>query len=140
MRLTGTGACVDANTIGKNSEAYGIALTFQQFNHSGRGIDRKFDLVEVWAIRINALREIHRGRSINQNMATQIGFLFVALHEILIGARQQFPVEMPRALAGVVLSMLGKLNRETVKRTFVQTCNEAFHSLFGQQLETSERL
>jgi hypothetical protein len=45
---------------------------------------------------------------------------------------------MPCALAGVVLSMLGKLDREAMKRTFVQARDESLNSLLSQKLKPSE--
>ncbi len=55
-------------------------------------------------------REAHAGALVDDQLATEVGLLLVALHEELLGASVEFPVDMTNRLARVVETMLRKLH------------------------------
>ena len=89
-------------------------------------------------INLLAHRETHARTLVNDQLATQVGLLFVALHEKFLGSAIQFPVDMPDWLTRVVKAVFGKLNGESMERTFVKARDEAFDNLPRQKLETAE--
>jgi len=62
------------------------------------------------------------------------------LHKKAIGAGEQFPVDVLGRFTGVVKPVLGKFNRETMKRTSVQTGYKAFDYLFRDKFKVIELL
>ena len=61
----------------------------------------------------------HARALVDDQLATQVGLLLVTLHEELLRATIEFPVDMSDGLACVIQAMLGELNRKTVKGTLV---------------------
>ena len=47
-------------------------------------------------------------------MAAEVGFLLILLYEQLVGACEEFPVNMPDRFASVVLAVLGEFHGKTV--------------------------
>jgi len=125
-------ARVQVQFIGKNAETHRIALVFQQLYKCSSGVDGELQLVHVIALRACTRREIHGGRSINKNVATQVGFLLVFLYEKFFSTRKKFPIHVPCAFTSVVLAVFGKLHAEAVERAFVQSRYEALNGLLRQ--------
>ena len=63
--------------------------------------------------------EAHARALIDDQLATQVGLLLVALHEELLRAAIQFPVDMADGLTCIIKAMFGKLNRKTMEGTLV---------------------
>ena len=63
--------------------------------------------------------EAHARALVDDQLAAQVGLLFVAFHEELLRAAIEFPVDMADGLARVIKAMFGKLNRKTVEGTLV---------------------
>ena len=83
-------------------------------------------------------RKAHARTLVDDQLATQVGFLFVAFHEKFFSTAIQFPVDMTDGFSGIVKPMLGKLHRKAMKRAFMQTRNETFDNLSRQKLQTAE--
>jgi hypothetical protein len=77
---------------------------------------------------------------IDDDVAAQVGLLLVPLHKQLIGPPEQPPVDVLGGFALVVQAVLGKLNRKTVKRAFMQARDEPFHHLAGNEFQVGEFL
>ena len=88
----------------------------------------KVDFVPHW--------ETHAGTFVDDNLAAQVGFLFVAFHEEFLGAAIEFPVDMTNRLTRVVESVFGELHGKPVERTLVEACDKPFHNLSRQKLKT----
>ena len=83
-------------------------------------------------------RETHAGTFVNDQLATEVGLLFVALHKELLGPAVKFPVDMTNRLARVIEPVFGKLHGKPVERTLVEARDEAFYNLPCQKLQTTE--
>ena len=62
-------------------------------------------------------------------MTPEIGLLLKFLDVQAVRPAVKLPVHITDRLALVILAMFGKLHREPVERTLVQTCNKALHHL-----------
>ncbi len=80
----------------------------------------------------------HARTLVDDQLAAQVGFLLVTLDEEFLSAAIQFPVDMTNGFARVVEAMFGKLDRETMERTLVQTRDESLHNLTRQELKAAE--
>lgn len=72
---------------------------------------------------------------VNQQHTAQIGLLLKAFDEKLVGTGKEFPVDVTGGFAGIVEPMFGKFDRETVEGTLVETSDEAFDNLLGEEIE-----
>ena len=72
---------------------------------------------------------------IDKEHATQIGFLLKTFDEELVGTGKELPVDVAGEFAGVVKPMFGELDRKPVKGTLVETGDEAFDNLLGEEIE-----
>lgn len=68
-------------------------------------------------------------------MTAEVGFLLILLYEQLVGACEEFPVNMPDRFARVVLAVLGEFHGKTVHGALVQACDESLHHLFGNEFD-----
>ena len=82
----------------------GIALFQQQVPQSG------CELPRVIQLRQRLPRVRHAPRAIDNEVAPQVGFVFVLLDEVLAGLAKRSPVDVPNFIAGVVLPMLDELD------------------------------
>ena len=82
--------------------------------------------------------EAHARALVDDQLAAQVGLLFVALDEEFLRVAIEFPVDMADGFARVIEAMFGKLNRKTVEGTLMQTRDESFHDLTRQELQTAE--
>ena len=80
----------------------------------------------------------HAARRIDDKERLQVRLFLIFLDVIPVGLAERPPVDMPDLVAGPVLAMLGKLDRETLERAPVQTGRHAFDHQASQQLEPAE--
>ena len=72
---------------------------------------------------------------VNHQLATEVGLLFKPFDKELVGTAVELPVDVADGLAEGVLPVFGKLHREAMKGTAVQTDEKALHDLAGEELE-----
>ena len=127
------GLLVDA--VREQREPEGVASAVQQLYEHGRGIDGESELVGVVDVAMAFYGEQHRRTMVYQQLAAQVGLLLELLHIQPVGAAVEVPVDVARALAGVVLPVVGEFGREAMKRTFMPAGDEAFHHMAGIKVE-----
>ena len=71
-------------------------------------------------------------------MAAEVGFLLVTLGVHFVRTGKYLPVDVFSWLAGVVDAVLGKFYTETVKGALVETDDETFYDLAGQEIEITQ--
>lgn len=123
--------------VGKKSKPHRVALFAHQINQRRRHVHRKGQFV-VLNFAAFCIREQHRRRGVDNQLAAQVGFLFVLLYKKLVGSRIEFPVDVLGRFALVVEAVLGKFHRKAMKRAAVQTGNKAFYHFAGNQPEVIE--
>jgi hypothetical protein len=64
-----------------------------------------------------------------------VGVTLVLFDVQPIGAGKKLPIEMPKIVAGHVLTMLGEVGREPEIRRAMQTRDKPFHNRSRDQLE-----
>src|ERR1041385_3529164 len=77
---------------------------------------------------------------IDDDVTAQVGLLLVTLHEQLVRAAEQTPVDMLGGLSFIIQTMLRKLHRKSVEGTFVQSRDKALHHLPRYEFEVGELL
>jgi len=77
----------------------------------------------------------HRFARIDEEVRDEVRLLLVLLDDVTIGAPEYFPVEMTSVVAGNVLAVLGKLDRETPVGRPVRPSHVAFDDLAGLHAE-----
>jgi len=85
----------------------------------------------------------HRLAGIDKQVAGEVRFFFVLLEVVAVGLADDLPVDVAQVVARDVLAVLGELDREAVKRAFVQTADVALDNRAGfqlQALQLSQRL
>ena len=82
--------------------------------------------------------EVHRAADVQQEVGLQIGLLLVLLDVEAVGFGVGLPVQVAQGVAGHVGPVLGKLDREPVVRTAVQTGDEALHDQAGHQIQPAQ--
>ena len=82
--------------------------------------------------------EGHRATLIDQQVATQIGFIFKLLDVVAVAAGVHAPVDIARVIAGYVLAVLRELDREAVVGAAVDAVPEALHHNARAQFQTAD--
>ena len=119
-------------------KADGITLAAHQLHQGGCGIDAEEQLVGMLKVDLVTHWEAHAGAFVDDQLATQVGFLLVTFHEELLRAAIELPVDMTNRLARVVKPVFGEFHGKAVERTLMEACDEAFHDLSRQKLEAPE--
>ena len=89
----------------------------------------------MFKVNFVAHRETHAGAFVDDQLATEVGLLFITFHKELLGAAVELPVDMTNRLACVVEPVFGKLHGKPMERTLVEACDEALHNLSCQKLQ-----
>ena len=118
------------NLIGEYGQPYSVALHPQQIGDSSGAMNGKTQLVHRSAFA--RLRKIHGGGVIDDELAAQVGLLFVTFYKELVGTTEKPPVDVACRLTGIIKSVFGEFDGEAVKWALVQTGDESFHHLFFQ--------
>ena len=126
---------LEVHFVGEKRKPECVALADKQLGDKRGGVYRERYLVGLTEIAMSLEREKHGGRLVDQHEASQISLLLKTLHEEFVGASVEFPVDVFRRFAVVVEAMLGKLDREAVERTFVQSGDETLHHLTREKVE-----
>lgn len=130
--LEGTAAAavgLQVDALAQQRQPESVALPYQQLGEHGGSITGKGQLVGMAQIALPLGGQEHGAAMVDHQLATQIGLLLVAFYEQLVGTAVEFPVDIASRLALRVLSMFSKLDRETMKRTSMQTGDESLHRL-----------
>ena len=111
-----------------------VTLPKQQERDRGRDTLGVFALGEPRGI----AAPVHRPAHVEHDGRAQIRFLFVLLHEPLVGPREHFPVDVPQIVAGLVGAMLRELDGEALARRFVQPGEKSVHDPSRHNLQSPE--
>jgi hypothetical protein len=106
------------------------------------GVGAEADLVEAACgfFRSGPFGVVHAAAGIDHQLAAQVGLFLIALHEELVRAGEELPIDVAGAFAGVVRAVLGEFHAEAVEGAFVQAGQEAFHHLAGMELQLAKGL
>ena len=107
----------------------------EQFNEHGGGIDREGEFVGVLHVTLSLDGVEHGGALVYQQLAAQVGLLLELLDEELVGTGIEAPVDIARALTGVVLPIVGEFGRKTVERAAMATRNKTLDHLPCKKVE-----
>src|SRR4029450_4914944 len=83
-----------------------------------------------------AVREAHRLAQVHDQVAGDVGLGFELLDVVFVGFGEDKPVDVLGVVAGGVAAMLGKLDREAMKRRGMQTLEEALDHELGPQVQS----
>lgn len=124
---------LQVDLLAEEGEAKCIALTMEQFNENGSGIDAEGELVWMVYVALAFQGEIHGATLVNQHLATQIGLLLELFDIEAVGTAIEVPIDITGTFAGVILSIVGELDRKTMERTFMPASDESFHYLASEE-------
>lgn len=130
--LEGTAAAavgLQVDTLAQQRQPESVALPYQQLGEHGGSIAGKGQLVGMAQVALPLGGQEHGAAMVDHQLATEIGLLLVAFYEQLVGTAVELPVDVACRLALRVLPMFSKLDRETMKRTSMQTGDESLHRL-----------
>ena len=119
----------------EEGEAESIALPVEELNKHGGGIDGKGKFIGMVNITVVLRWEEHGTALVDENLTTEVGFLLELLYVEAVGAPIKMPVDVLGTLTVVVLAVVGELNREAVKRTFMPAGDESFNYLAGKKVQ-----
>ena len=105
------------------------AAAAEELDQGRAGEDRKLELAHAVVVEGNAVGVRHRSRGVEDELATEVGFLLIALHEHLVRTGVELPVEVAGGLAGVVKAVLREFHAEAVKWALVHARDEPLHRL-----------
>ena len=123
----------------EQAESHRIALAAEQFDECSRGQHREFQLAHAVSVQGHPVGIGHGRRTVNDQLATQVGFFLVSLDKHLVGPRIKLPVEVLRGLPWIVEAMLGKFHAEPVKRLLCMP-DETLHRLVREELQWTKPL
>jgi len=72
-------------------------------------------------------------------MTPEIRFLLIALRVKLVGPRIELPINMLGAFPLVIYLVFSEFCGETMKGTFMDAADKAFHDLIGQEVQILEQ-
>ena len=130
--LEGTAAAavgLQVDALAQQRQPESVALPYQQLGEYGGRITGKRQFVGMAQIALSLGGQEHRAAMVDHQLATQIRLFLIAFYKQLVGTAVELPVDVACRLALRILPMFGKLDRETVKRTSMQTGDETLHRL-----------
>ena len=134
------GLGMQLHRIGEHTDAGCIPLFPEQVQERGSNINRKGDLVGMVDVGVGQHRVVHRRGVVDKHLTSQVGLLLIAFGIEPVGTAEQLPVDRPDRFAGIVQTVLGKLNTEAVKRAFMQPRDKSLHHLPGEEFKRGELL
>ena len=120
------------NAVVERDQAERIALPMHQVGERAGEIRRVLQLGDL------AGAVAHRSADVEQQVAREVGFLFVLLDEVLVGAREHLPVERGEIVAGQILPVLRELDAESLVRTAMQAGQEALDDRPRLEIDRAE--
>src|ERR1043166_3830001 len=123
------GRQVIADLLVKREQADGVALLVQKVAEGGG------EGVGVFGLGPSQRAERHRPAVVDQQMTAQVGLILELLDVIAVRAGVEAPIKITRVIARGVLTVLGKLDGETVIRTAMESVPEAFDDDPGTEFE-----
>ena len=120
------------NALIKTQQTDGVTLLEEKVGEGGGQCVRIIGFGPI------AGAEGHRATLIDQQVATQIGFIFKLLDVIAVAAGVHAPVDIARVIAGYVLAVLRELDREAVVGAAVDTVPKALHDNARAQFQTAD--
>lgn len=121
--------------VAQEGKTEGIALAMEELNENCGGIDAEGEFVGTVDVAVALEGVEHGGGGIDNELAAQVGLLFELFDIEAVGAPIEAVVDVTGAFAGVVLPIVGELDGEAVKRTFMSASDEAFDDLTGEEVE-----
>lgn len=81
---------------------------------------------------------VHGGRSIEQDVSAQVGFVFELLDVVAIAFGKEFPVDVADLIAGRVFFVFGEFDALAVVWALVESCEGSFDIAQGFERDRRE--
>ena len=121
--------------VGDECEAKGIALAVEQLDEYCGGVHAEGKLVGMLYVTLSFKREEHGGALVDDELASEVGLFLELFNVKAVGAAVETPVDVARALAGVVLAVVGEFDGEAVKGGAVTASNKSLDHLACEEVE-----
>ena len=110
MEAAGAAGGLEVDLMAEESEAEGVALTMEEFDEDGGGVDGKGEFVGVVDVAVVRGGEEHGAAVVDENLASEVGFLFELFDIQAVGSTIKMPVNVLCVFAGVVLAVVGEFD------------------------------
>ena len=119
------GGQFEADRVIDGDEAGEVLLVGEEVGEAGG---------EVSAV-VHLVGELHGHGGIEDDGSAEVGFLFVELDVVAVGAGVGSPVEVAEFVAGDVFAVFGEFDGEAAVGGFVEAGDDAFDDLASDELE-----
>ena len=110
------------NPLIKGQQTHGILLTNHQITERSGKADCIIEFCQILPVGVS-----HRLAKIHHEIANKVGLCLELFDVVLVGLRENQPVNIFGIVSRRILTVLAKLDRKTVKWAAMQALHEAFN-------------